>query len=278
MSATTPTSPACSLGVSDPFEPARRPHKPLLGPGPAVCYPGQVLGRLGLVLLISGSGCLLEIDEALIPGRGPGDGGVRPDGGPDGCPADQVPLVSGGCIDRTEVNNQAYRAFVDARGGDLSGRPEACAFDTQNEPSQEWPPSQGRLEHPVTFVDWCDAFAYCSYLGRSLCAAGAWREACGTLAYPYGASYQAGTCQGDAQNPGQRRTDPVGSHPGCVGPSGALDLSGSVEEWINDCAGDQCGLAGGSFLDPPASLTCTAPRTAPIGSSAQARGFRCCSP
>lgn len=234
--------------------------------------------RWALVVVVAGSGCLLEIDESLIPGNGPGDGGLRSDGGADSCPPDQVPRPSGGCIDRTEVSNRAYQAFVDARGGDLSGRPAACAFDTQNEPSQDWPVNPGRLEHPVTFVDWCDAFAYCSYLGRALCRPDAWREACGPLAYPYGAAYQDGTCQGDAQNPGQRRTDPVGSHPACAGPGGALDLSGSVEEWLDDCSGDQCTLAGGSFLDPPAALTCTAPRTAAISSSAQARGFRCCGP
>lgn len=239
---------------------------------------GSVGLRGGVFLLPLLSACLLDIDESLIPGDPNGNDAGPTDGGGGGCPSDQVPRGGGGCIDRTEVTARAYQAFVQARAGDLSGRPASCAFDTQNEPSADWPPPQGRLDHPVVYVDWCDAFAYCGHQGRVLCTVDAWRSACGGQAYPYGATYDEGACQGDAQNPGQRKTSATGSHPDCVGPTGALDLSGNVEEWVDDCLADECGAVGGSFLDPPASLGCSSLRRLGRATNSEARGFRCCSP
>jgi sulfatase modifying factor 1 len=146
-----------------------------------------------------------------------------------------VPTPEGGsyCIDATEVTNGQYAEFLDADpllSHPPASLPEGCGFKTSYEPDGGL--AAGRSTYPVTYVDWCDAFAYCAWAGKRLCGAingdanpcdaledattSLWYNACskgGTQAYPYGESYSATTCNG--QDYGAATLLPAGATDDC---------------------------------------------------------------
>jgi formylglycine-generating enzyme required for sulfatase activity len=68
---------------------------------------------------------------------------------------------------------------------------------------------------------------------------------------------------------------------GCVGGyPGIYDMSGSVWEWNDVCAGtnpgDFCHVYGGAFDSMPSELACKGERNWTRTSTAQNIGFRCC--
>lgn len=253
---------------------------------------------VGAALLVL-AGCVVGIDLDKL------DGGAvqRRDGSaPGSCASDTVEIAAGGrlCVDRTEVSRAAYRSFL-AENPSTSGQPSGCRFNSSFTPDG-WPPPAGSDALPVTGVDWCDAQAFCAAQGRRLCGpigggasqlAGAgdparseWATACteaGAHAYPYGPSFEPGRCNGAGQSSGPA---PVGTLPTCSGGyAGLLDLSGNVGEWVDFCdegpgmsgTNDTCAILGGSFQDGAADLSCASSRSARRSSTAEDRGFRCCS-
>jgi formylglycine-generating enzyme required for sulfatase activity/tRNA A-37 threonylcarbamoyl transferase component Bud32 len=124
-------------------------------------------------------------------------------------------------IDETEVTNAQYRACVEAG---------ACSvpLDTTYYDKADY------AQHPVIYVSWNDADAYCRWAGRRLPTEAEWEKAArGTdgRTYPWGEGIdcdhvQYGECGG--------RTVPVGSKPQGVSPYGALDMAGNVWEWVAD--------------------------------------------
>ena len=88
------------------------------------------------------------------------------------------------------------------------------------------------------------------------------------------------------------QADPIGSHPACVSPYGAYDMSGNVKEWVlsTTATAGSYEMRGGaynvaSFLDSsvmPAvmrvpGLQCDASTPAPSGAvRLPSVGFRCC--
>lgn len=225
----------------------------------------------------------------------------------------EIPIAAGEfyCIDRAEVKNAEYKAFTDAQSVASAVQPASCAFNTSFAPATaagcRYDPT-GLPKVPVACVDWCDAAAYCKWEGKHLCGKvgggpnasndfadankSAWYRACskaGTLAFPYGQTYQMKTCIGlenDSVYPvSVPFIDCEGGYPGLY------DMSGNVSEWEDSCNADsggtdQCLERGGSYLSS----------NAPVGSSpsllcnssaqkaARARntrdkeiGFRCCS-
>ncbi len=203
------------------------------------------------------------------------------------------------CIDSTEVTNAQYNVFL-AAGFPLqsvSSDPISCTENaTYGLPFAE---SAG-LDKPRVNIDWCDAYAFCSWAGKRLCGkigGGAndpgdyalaskseWMAACQsgspTAPYPYGATFDAAACNVN----GSGTTD-VKSHPGCRGPTapfdGVFDLSGNVEEWENSCdgttsKGDQCLLRGGGFLADSTFSRCDNNWMRTRESADPDRGFRCC--
>jgi len=136
---------------------------------------------------------------------------------------------------RTPVTNAQYERFVTETG--TSAPPH-------------WP---APADHPVTFVDWHEASAFCTWAGGRLPTEAEWEKASrGTdgRTYPWGdeedssrAAVGAGIKHGS--------TSPVDSHPEGASPYGLLDMAGNVWEWTSTKypAGERV-LRGGSFASP----------------------------
>lgn len=208
------------------------------------------------------------------------------------CPT--VPMVAAGGygIDATEVTNADYAAWL-ATSPEPELQPADCQWNTSFVPAADWPAS-GKSGHPVVHVDHCDARAYCRWAGKRLCGrigGGAnaygdfadsqksqWQNACsggGVKAYPYGAQYVAGACNGADFGSGVSVV--VGSATSCEGGYPALfDMSGNVWEWEDSCEGDLCRIRGGSFSQGAAALGCAADSALPPESTGKSVGFRCC--
>jgi len=86
----------------------------------------------------------------------------------------QVPSPLGGTygIDRTEVSRAQYAKFLVSKGSDTSGQPPYCEWNKSYDPASSvraaWPPLDTG-DHPVSQVDWCDAYAYCKWAQKRLC-------------------------------------------------------------------------------------------------------------
>jgi formylglycine-generating enzyme required for sulfatase activity len=199
------------------------------------------------------------------------------------------------CIDRLEVKNADYAAFVAGASTKPQADPPECAWNTHYASAVD----AGDPDLPVVAIDWCDAYAYCASVGKHLCgavgdggpvdfaardtASAQWVTACSnsfTTKYPYGdvLNYEiCNACDPDAGciidasasapphvNPGATK---VGSFPQCGASGGPLDLSGNVWEWEASCdptggdagpAKDTCSMRGGSFLVPYLRRQCLA--------------------
>jgi formylglycine-generating enzyme required for sulfatase activity len=138
-------------------------------------------------------------------------------------------------LSRTPVTNAQYEPFVDAGGA---------------EPPPHWPAA---AEHPVVFVDWHDASAFCAWAGGRLPTEQEWEKAArGTdgRTFPWGDDEDEGRANVGA-GPKRGATSPVGAHPGGASPFGLEDMAGNVWEWTASeyPAGEQV-LRGGSFASP----------------------------
>jgi formylglycine-generating enzyme required for sulfatase activity len=124
-------------------------------------------------------------------------------------------------IDLYEVTNARYRKCVNSAA--CSEPADLRFFDDTR-----------AADHPVVFVSWYQADAYCRWLDGRLPTEAEWEKAArGTQgrAYPWGNRPSA-----DKLNAGLRfeGTRPVGSYPAGASPYGALDMAGNVWEWTAD--------------------------------------------
>ncbi|HET9156086.1 MAG TPA: SUMF1/EgtB/PvdO family nonheme iron enzyme, partial [Myxococcaceae bacterium] len=168
-------------------------------------------------------------------------------------------------IDRDEVTNRRFKAFVDAGGyrrpdlwrepffldGQQLGWAEAMAhfIDGTGHPG---PPTwtggtypRGQDDYPVSGVSWYEAMAYASFEGRELPTVFHWRRAAmgpGTTG--------AIVAESNFSNQGPA---PVGRYPG-LSQYGARDMAGNVREWGLNEAAFYPGLRlvlGGGWDDAP---------------------------
>ena len=164
-------------------------------------------------------------------------------------------------IDRTEVTNREYKAFVDAGGygrrelwrhpfvkdgrtlsweqgiallRDRTGRPGPATWV-----SGEYPEGQGEL--PVTGVSWYEAAAYAAFVGKALPNVHQWSHAAGLWAAAEILPLS---------NFGEKGLAPVGRSE-AIGPFGTLDMAGNAKEWCWNEADAGRFLLGGAWNEPP---------------------------
>ncbi len=176
-----------------------------------------------LTLLAGTAGSSPDSEEmAYVPGGPVLLGGASPTA----MPGPVLVEVGAFWIDRYEVTNAEYMAFVRATGH----RPPMFADD----------PEFNRPDQPVTGVSWDDAEAYCRWRGKRLPTEREWEKAArgedGRL-YPWGDTFGAELAYLEGELPAT-----VGSHRGDVSPYGVYDMAGNVSEWVADMfvAGQAC--------------------------------------
>jgi sulfatase modifying factor 1 len=268
---------------------------------------------LGIDVDALSAGCDGACDGAEASTEGGRDAGDAPDAGASDAPdrggrdaAMACPDAAGGamarvslgdasvCVDRVEVTNRAYAAFLDAAAPGAA--PAGCDPGASHAPAS-WPPPAGRDALPVASVTWCDAHAFCAWAGKRLCGAigggpldpsllgrasfDEWFAVCsndGKATYPYGDAYAPVACNGNDYGTGG--PVPVGSLGTCASRAGGpLDLSGNVWEWIDACDPQgRCYARGGAYNSPPSELACAGSIASLRTVGAVTIGFRCCSP
>lgn len=128
-------------------------------------------------------------------------------------------------IDKYEVTNLQYQRFIDA-----TQRKSPDHFENRT-----FPP--GKADHPVTFVTWHDAKAYCEWAGKRLPTDQEWEKAArGTdgRTYPWGNVFDINKVNSPVRWTTLKLegdTTPVGVFEGGVSPYGVYDMSGNVWEW-----------------------------------------------
>jgi hypothetical protein len=161
-------------------------------------------------------------------------------------------------LDRTEVTNAQYKAFVDAGGYrqpsywdpavrdaetltfeqaialfvDSTGRPGPAAWIAGDFP-------EGQGDYPVGGVSWYEAAAYARFMRQGLPTARHWRRATAVVTFPW--ELPLSNLEGE----GPRA---VGEG-GAMSYAGAYDLAGNVREWTATASEAQRLILGGSWND-----------------------------
>ena len=163
-------------------------------------------------------------------------------------------------IDRTEVTNAQFAAFVDDTGYVTDAEQAGRSWARTEEgwgwvDSADWqhpvgPDSSADDDHPVVQMSWNDAVAYCEWAGARLPTEAEWEYAARGgqgYAYPWGDEFDCSRGNFDDERrvndyvvpggegcDGYDRTAPVGSFPAGASWCGALDLAGNTWEWVAD--------------------------------------------
>jgi tRNA A-37 threonylcarbamoyl transferase component Bud32/predicted esterase len=186
-------------------------------------------------------------------------------------------------LDRQEVTNAAFKAFVDSgayglpdrwrhpftRDGhplkreagigllrDTTGRPGPATWELGSYP-------EGRGDHPVSGVSWYEAAAYCEWAGKALPTEHHWRRAAdlGNSSDVLALSNFSG-----------RGVARAGEYRG-LGTYGTVDLAGNVKEWVwNESAGRR--LIEGGAWNEEAYIYRDVDSRPPLGRQEEF-GFRC---
>lgn len=187
-------------------------------------------------------------------------------------------------IDRYEVTNREYQAFLDD-GGYLKPQYWPAAFprnghtlswnralslfrDTSDRPGPStWAGGhypEGKANEPVSGISWFEASAYAAWAHKSLPVLGQWYQA---------ADFDNAGYTVPLSNLTTGRPAPAGAYRG-LGPYGTYDMAGNVREWIaNSVDGDLRFILGGSWRSP--NYLYTSPEALSPFDRADTNGFRC---
>ncbi len=130
-------------------------------------------------------------------------------------------------IDKYEVTNLQYKQFIYA-----TNRKSPKHFRNRTYP-------EGKVDHPVVFVSWYDAYDYCKWAGKRLPTDIEWEKAArGTDGrnYPWGDEFDVNKVNSPVRWSTlhmQGDTTPVGSFEAGKSPYGLYDMSGNVWEWTD---------------------------------------------
>jgi len=143
-------------------------------------------------------------------------------------------------IDAFEVTNADFAAFVKATG-----------YQTYREREKQpqtwkWAYRKGMDNHPVVFVTFDDAKAFCEWAGKRLPTEFEWEKAARGpkgYVYPWGNEYDPAMLNG--KDAGLRSTTAVGSYP--PNDYGLYDMAGNVKEWVDS---PYVAYPGSTYQDP----------------------------
>jgi formylglycine-generating enzyme required for sulfatase activity len=148
-------------------------------------------------------------------------------GGFDEAPQREI-VLDGFSIDRYEITNHQYEAFVAASGHRKAGPPSRYAKN------------MGRMRstnQPVVYVSHDDAQAYCAWRGMRLPSEAEWEKAMrgqdGRL-WPWGNDERPGSANWARVQDGAEVTAPAGAFQDDRSPYGVMDGAGNVMEWVAD--------------------------------------------
>ncbi len=190
----------------------------------------------------------------------------------------QEMVLSAFNIDLYPVTNAEYKAFVSASG---HAAPRHWKDGT---------PAAGLENHPVVWVTWADAEAYCAWAGKRLPTELEWEKAArgdDGRQYPWGDVFDAALCNSKESN--IKTTSPVGNYPQGVSPYGLFDIAGNVWEWTADWYEGYRGtlyelsrygqqfrvLRGGSWYDGQDQVRTTTRKSFDPNQGFSTIGFRC---
>ena len=169
-------------------------------------------------------------------------------------PQHEVRLTNGYWIDKYEVSNRAFQAFVDAGGYTAQSNWSDAGWAWLEQQSTSSLPKfcLGNLpDNPAACVTWYEAEAYAHWRGGRLPTEAEWEYAArgpDALSYPWGNEFDSSRCN----LVDSKGLQPVGSYPTGASWVGALDMAGNVMEWVQDWLAP---YASGPVTDPsgPAS-------------------------
>jgi len=158
---------------------------------------------------------------------------------PNEAPAQQMDLPAFK-IDAYEVTNADFAAFVQATGYQTYREGQG------SQQNWHWAFKEGKDNHPVVFVTFDDAQAFCDWAGKRLPTEFEWEKAARgpeNFIYPWGNEYDATKLNG--KDSGLRQTTSVGSYP--ANGYGVFDMAGNVKEWIDS---PYLAYPGSNYKDP----------------------------
>lgn len=210
-----PALPPCRECHGDPHEGAPPAATPAAATAPAA--PEGAPDATDMILVPAGPAAVGNDGREITEGRGNLDETPR-----------HTVQVAAFFIDRYEVTNERYKRFVDLTG---------------HEAPRHWKDGgipAGKERHPVVYVNWFDADAFCRWEGKRLPNELEWEKAArgpDGRTFPWGDTFaldKANTPQRWAALHEKGDTMPVGSFESGKSYYGAYDMAGNVWEWTQD--------------------------------------------